>query len=151
MKESMSQDKKNKIIMYLGSCFVLVLLLTATFFILSVAKKQSRDIIRLSAVSNLQSDLFLFYKNRNKFPERILDRREIKKDEECFNSLCIDNYPTDPLSKKRYIYISCYDAQSENCEDGVVDALGYMIGYSLESNTSGLKAGNYNATPYKIY
>ena len=151
MKEAMSQEKKNKILMYSGGGLIFVLLLTLTFLGLSVVKKQSRDIIRMSAVSSFQSDLFLFYKDRNKFPERILLRKEVKKKEECFNSLCLDNYPVDPLSQERYSYIPCYDAQSENCEAGAIDAKGYIIKYRLESNTFGLKSGIYNAMPYKIY
>lgn len=151
MKEAMSQEKKNKILMYSGGGLIFVLLLTATFLGLSVAKKQSRDIIRLSAMRSLQSDLFLFYKNRNKFPEKILTKREAKKEEECFNGLCLDNYPLDPLSNERYLYVPCYDEMSENCEAGAVDAKSYVIKYRMESNTSGLKPGFYEATSYKIY
>ena len=151
MKEAMSQEKKNKILMYSGGGLVFVLLLTATFLGLSITKKQSRDIIRLSEIRSLQSDLSLFYKNRNKFPEKMLTEKEMKKEEECFSGLCLDDYPVDPLSGERYLYIPCFDAQSENCEAGVVDAKSYIIKYRLESNTLGLKPGIYNATPYKIY
>ena len=150
MKETMSQEKKNKILMYSGGGLVFVLLLIVTFWGLSIAKKQSRDIIRLSAIKSLQSDLTLFYKSRNKFPERILLKKEIKKEKECFNGLCLDNYPVDPLSNKRYLYIPCYDAQSENCEPDIVDAKGYVIKYILESNTAGLKSGAYKATQYQV-
>ena len=151
MKEAITQEKKNKILMYSSGGLIFVLLLTLTFLGLSVVKKQSRDIIRMSAVSCLRSDLFLFYKDRNKFPERILLKKEVKKEKECFNGLCLDNYPIDPLSNERYLYIPCYDAQNENCELGAIDAKGYIIKYRLESNTFGLKSGVYNATPYEIY
>ena len=147
MKEAVTQEQKNKVLMYSGGGLIFVLLLVVTFLGLSIAKKQSRDIIRLSAMKSLQSDLFLFYKKRNKFPERILVKREIKKEEECFNGLCLDDYPTDPLDGKRYLYIPCYDEMSENCEVGAVDANGYIIKYHLESNASGLKSGIYEATP----
>ena len=150
MKDAMSQEKKNKILMYSGGSLIFVLLLAVTFLGLSIVKKQSRDIIRLSAIRDLQADLSLFYKNRNKFPERILTKKEVKKEEECFNGLCLDNYPVDPLSNERYLYISCLDAQSENCEAGAIDANGYIIKYRLESNTSGLKSGLYEATPYQL-
>ncbi|MEA1963440.1 MAG: hypothetical protein U9M94_04375 [Patescibacteria group bacterium] len=151
MKEAITQEQKNKILMYSGGGLIFVLLLVVTFLGLSVAKKQSRDIIRLSAIRTLQSDLFLFYKDRNKFPERILVKKEIKKTEECFNGLCLDSYPVDPLSNERYLYVPCYDEMGENCEAGAVDAKSYIIKYRMESNTSGLKPGVYNAAPRKIY
>ncbi|MCK5510989.1 hypothetical protein KAI65_05640 [Candidatus Parcubacteria bacterium] len=151
MKESITQEQKNKILMYFGGGLVFVLLSVVTFLGLSIEKKQSRDIIRLSAIKALQSDLFLFYSNRNKFPERILVKKEAKKEEECFNGLCLDNYPVDPLSNERYSYIPCYDAQSENCEDGAIDAKGYIIKYRLESGVFGLKSGIYETAPHKIY
>ena len=151
MKEAITQEQKNKILMYSGGGLIFVLLLVLTFLGLSVVKKQSRDIIRLSAIRGLQSDLFLFYNNRNKFPERILIKKEAKKKEECFSGLCIDDYPLDPLSNERYLYIPCYDGESENCEAGAVDAKGYIIKYILESSAFGLKPGIYEAAPYKIY
>lgn len=147
MKQTMTQEQKNKIFVYSASGFIFILLLTLTIFGVITTTRQARDIIRLSDLSGLQTDLLEYYKNKNIFPTKILTPDEVKKQNDCDNNLCLSAYPLDPKTGARYKYTPCQDLESEYCEDGHEYAKGFIIDYVLEIGAGAIKKGAYQVKP----
>lgn len=150
MQKNLSTEQKNKIYLYSASGLIFALLLILTLLGLSAAKKQSRDIIRLSDLSRLQADLLLFYKAKNIYPERILEKAEAKDPGDCARNLCIDSYPRDPKSSVPYPYFSCRNADATDCAEGIKDAKGFVIDYRLEMGAGLYKKGAYQVRPESL-
>lgn len=143
MKQTLTPEQKNKIYLYSASGFIFVMLVVLTMLGLYTVNRQSRDIIRLSDLSNLQADLLMFYKEKNIFPARVIALSEVKKEDECNWNLCLKEYPTDPKTNERYVYTPCQDIDSEYCEVNYEDAKGFIIEYRLEIGAGTVKKGVY--------
>ncbi|HBI97143.1 MAG: hypothetical protein US83_C0007G0041 [Candidatus Falkowbacteria bacterium GW2011_GWC2_38_22] len=141
MKQTLTPKQKNKIYLYSAGGFIFVLFLVLTMLGIYTVSRQSRDIIRLSDLSRLQTDLLMFYKEKNIYPARVLVRSEVKRADECERNLCLDEYPLDPKTNERYVYTPCQDVAGEYCEAGFEDAKGFIINYRLEIGSGSVKKG----------
>ncbi len=131
---------------------ILVILVIAGFVAvfavvaLGNARVNNRDTIRVTDIIQIRSGLELYFYNCNKYPVSLKPGGVIG-DEECGGPY-LSFVPFDPQTRAPYRYIPCHN---EDCQEGITNANGYMIGYILEKGTGRVLGGKHIATPEKLY
>jgi hypothetical protein len=132
-----------------GKIIALFLVFVSLFFlIISVVRdtqKKSRDMVRLSGISQLRSDLGLYFIKYSRYPEMVYYVRP-ELEETCIRNLCLNYHPVDPATGQDFIYLPCKDASMEDCVAGIVDPQAYLINFNLESLVGATQPGPHLAS-----
>ena len=134
--------------------FILIIVVVSALLILLTvyAKKNQRDVQRLSDISRIRIALELYFFNRHKYPVAqtsvilgnagalvICDTDEgVQNISDGCGKVFMERVPKDPLFEQGFVYSYASDGNT------------YSIDFVLEKSDSGLTAGSHRATPESI-
>lgn len=115
-------------------------------FLLYNARKENRDLKRLSDIKAMQHALELYFYDCNQYPNVVRPGGQISGVETCQGNVYLAQVPADPAGVA-YTYLPCRDATIRECAADVDKPGAYRLVYTLESETEGLMKGQHLAVP----